>query len=94
MQFKNPEAARTAHISRFAVSGCSQQIDGPFWEDGTFQHTIIVYKGGELHLKNVRFVDCLFIVSFPKGPPTPARTLAEQILSAKDVPFTFTLSTG
>ncbi len=84
-----PQNARVqdATIANSVFGGCEQQLDiGINWEGVTFNHSIIVYKGGELHLNNVTFEDCIFIVSFPENPPTPVQSFANYLLSAEKIP--------
>ena len=43
-----------------------QTLDGIHWASVTFVGMRVIYKGGEVELKNVRFVNCTF--EFPESP--------------------------
>ncbi len=75
------------------LSGCFQKLDGQVWINSIFEDAIIYYSGGPLHLRNVQFVNCLFVVLLPPIPDASAERFANAIMSAKqDIP-TFTVST-
>ncbi len=61
--------------------GCSFTIDGARIVDSTFSNTVIIYRGGPLELRNVRFINCLFEVYFPEVPSKPAVNFANTILA-------------
>jgi hypothetical protein len=60
------------------VEGVTQTLDGIHWVEDVFINVRVRYKGGEVQLTNVRFVDCTFDV-----PPIPrgAQVLNYAILS-------------
>ena len=79
----------------FLIRDCRQQIDnGVLWENGTFRHMLIVYNGGELHLKNVDFEDCIFAVAFPQDPSLPVKRFAQSLLSAARIPASLRVTLG
>jgi hypothetical protein len=82
-----------AHVSvdGFRFAGCSQQIDNFSLSNGTFENSIIIYEGGPLHLQNVTFKNCLFIVSFPVVPSPPAQKLGQALLATIGTLPNFTL---
>jgi len=47
-------------VRNITVKGASQTLDGVFWENVTFIGTRLRYDGGEVDLRNVRFIDCTF----------------------------------
>ncbi len=47
-------------VEGLTLIGASQTIDGVHWKDATFANSRIRYEGGEVELKNVRFVNCTF----------------------------------
>jgi hypothetical protein len=47
-------------VSDLTLEGASQTLDGIHWQNVTFVHSRIRYEGGEMELKNVRFVNCTF----------------------------------
>jgi hypothetical protein len=48
--------------------GGAQVLDGIYWDNVTFVRTLISYKGGQVFLRNVRFVECTFnVVNEPRG---------------------------
>jgi hypothetical protein len=83
-----------AFVKGITIESCSQELDGGSWEDCTFQDTIVVYRGGPVHLKNVTFKNCIFDVSFPKVPSPPAQKIGQALLVATGLVPTFTISAG
>ena len=51
-----------SNINIESLNGSYQIIDGVRWHDVAFVGARIIYEGGELELKNVRFVNCTFEV--------------------------------
>lgn len=47
-------------VEGLTLVGASQTLDGMHWKDVTFAGARIRYEGGEVELKNVRFVNCTF----------------------------------
>jgi hypothetical protein len=47
-------------VEALTLFGASQTLDGMHWKDVTFAEARIRYEGGEVELKNVRFVNCTF----------------------------------
>jgi hypothetical protein len=47
-------------VEGFIVIARNQTLDGITWKNVTFVNTHISYDGGDLHLENVRFVNCTF----------------------------------
>lgn len=47
-------------VEGLTLVGASQTLDGMHWKDVTFADARIRYEGGEVELKNVRFVNCTF----------------------------------
>jgi hypothetical protein len=46
--------------SDVTLEGASQTLDGIHWHNVTFVNSRIRYEGGEVELRNVRFVNCTF----------------------------------
>jgi hypothetical protein len=47
-------------VNDLTLEGASQTLDGIHWQNVTFVHSRIRYEGGEVELRNVRFVNCTF----------------------------------
>lgn len=47
-------------VSDLTLEGASQTLDGIHWQNVTFVNSRIRYEGGEVELRNVRFVHCTF----------------------------------
>lgn len=47
-------------VEGLTLIGASQTLDGVHWKDITFANSRIRYQGGEVELRNVRFVNCTF----------------------------------
>ncbi len=63
-----------SHIAlKGGVDGVTQTLDGIHWVEDVFINVRVRYKGGEVQLTNVRFVDCTFDI-----PPVPR---GSQVLS-------------
>jgi hypothetical protein len=64
--------SRDIEVKNFFIlgdaEGANQTLDGIHWKNVTFENMRIKYQGGEVELKNVRFVNCTFdFVSGPNG---------------------------
>jgi hypothetical protein len=59
-----PPASRlftdNVRIKNLTITGAAQTLDGLHWENVTFIGSRLRYQGGELDLRNVRFVRCRF----------------------------------
>jgi hypothetical protein len=62
---------KVSHFNFWATRGASQTLDGIHWHDITFVGVHIIYRGGDLDLQNVRFVNCTFEV--PTRTPQNSR---------------------
>jgi len=63
-----PGPARGPIVAGSRFSGGTQKLDGISWANVIFENMHIVYKGGPVQLRNVRFVNCTFDVSeSPRG---------------------------
>lgn len=49
-------------VSGLTLSDVTQTLDGVEWKDVVFVNSTIRYRGGDLKLENVRFVNCTFQV--------------------------------
>lgn len=61
-----PLVRRLANDNRIAGMGfinASQTLDGFHWIDDAFMNVLIRYEGGEIELKNTRFINCTFQMS-------------------------------
>jgi hypothetical protein len=70
-------------VSNTVLNGCGQQLDNNTkYENVTFRGSVIIYRGGQLHLKNVRFIDCLFVIDIPADqiPPVSAKTFLAAVV--------------
>jgi len=47
-------------VENLTLEGAAQTLDGMHWKNVTFIGTRLRYEGGEVDLKNVRFVRCMF----------------------------------
>ncbi len=47
-------------VDGVTLEGASQTLDGIHWKDVTFANVHLRYQGGEVELRNVRFVNCTF----------------------------------
>jgi hypothetical protein len=55
-------AKNSDSISGLTLDGVTQTLDGVEWKDVTFVNSRIRYRGGDLKLDNVHFVNCTFEV--------------------------------
>jgi hypothetical protein len=59
-----PPASRmftdNVRVENLIIAGAAQTLDGVHWHNVTFIGTRLRYQGGELDLRNVRFVRCRF----------------------------------
>jgi hypothetical protein len=77
--FDNPAATIT--LDRVMVKGCTLNLDGKTLVGSYFENSILIYHGGEVHLKNVTFKNCLFVFVLP--PQTrPQKQLVESVLAS------------
>jgi hypothetical protein len=58
---------------------CVVSLDTNSFENITFQNSVVQYRGGPVHLFNVKFVNCRFVLDLSDQPVTPAQ---EKILRA------------
>jgi len=58
--------ANNISFGNLTFVGITQTLDGFHWHDITFVNSLIKYDGGEVDLKNVRFINCTF--EFLPGP--------------------------
>jgi hypothetical protein len=52
--------ADDVRVEGLTFEGASQTLDGIHWKDVTFINTRLRYEGGQVSLRNVRFVRCTF----------------------------------
>jgi hypothetical protein len=60
---------------------CDLTLDNADLSDSTISNAVVRFSGGPSKLSNVRFVNCLFLVTLPQSPITPARTIAKELLA-------------
>lgn len=66
-------------VEGFIMVAGTQVLDGIMWKNVVFENTHIIYEGGDVHLENVRFVNCTF-----EAPATkPGAQFAEFAALAK-----------
>ena len=95
VEIEGPKDRIRSSFSGGGAEGCKLELDGLSLKNFTVRNTVVTYNGGAVHLENVTFVNCLFIISLPSQLAVPARQLAEQILAKNVGPSpTFTLSVG
>jgi len=57
----------------------AQTLDGFHWNHVAFVNTVIHYEGGEVELRNVRFIGCTFeIIDNPRGPKVATYATLDQ----------------
>ena len=52
--------ADNVHVENLTIAGAAQTLDGIHWKNVTFIGTHLRYEGGEVDLRNVRFIHCMF----------------------------------
>jgi hypothetical protein len=62
-----PFTQGTANFFEGPISDCVVRLDTQRFEDATFKDSVVIYNGGPVVLKNVTFINCRFILSFPKN---------------------------
>jgi anti-anti-sigma regulatory factor len=73
---------------------CAINLDNVSISDSTISNAL-VYFSGTVKLSNVRFTNCVFVVSLQKVPTEPAKRLAEELLaSAATQSQTFTVNSA
>lgn len=77
------EGARTVVVLDVAVLNLSQTLDDVVWDNVTFDHCRVGYRGGRVHLGSVRFKNCEFIAENDKG-----RDLLNQLQTFGEQPVT------
>jgi len=63
--------------------GYTLRLDGVSWDRDVFKDATIVYDGGPVALKNVKFLNCRFVM----GTSQASQDLAKRILSSDTVSF-------
>jgi hypothetical protein len=74
-------------INRLSESKCTAILDGKTGVGWDCAHCIVLYSGAPVSLKDVKFIDCLFVFRLPNNavPPSSGRRLSEQLLASKDL---------
>jgi hypothetical protein len=68
-------------IDKDGSYNCAISLDNVDISDATISNAL-VYFSGYVRLSNVKFKNCIFVVSLSEDPPPPAKRLAEEILAS------------
>jgi len=72
-------------ITRIGEQDCYLELDGKKASGFDCTRCLVKYSGGPLSMRDVRFMDCLFVFDFPsqKPPPPDGQLLSRTLLTSE-----------